>query len=120
MTVISAVIMAASFEMCPPQQPTPAIVGQAVTGLIVSAFGRTMSSMKSVLADESRIALDLDKLRELRQQRGLSMEQAAKLARMPNRQRWWDIESGRKANITLATLDAICRALKCKPQDLLK
>ncbi|WP_428938846.1 helix-turn-helix domain-containing protein [Fontivita pretiosa] len=84
------------------------------------AYLHTLSSMKSALADENRIALDLDKLRELRQRRGLSMEQAAKLAGMANRHRWWDIESGRRPNITLATLDAICRALKCKPQDLLK
>jgi transcriptional regulator with XRE-family HTH domain len=76
--------------------------------------------MKSALADEKCIELDLKKLRELRLQRGLSMEQAAKLAGLPSRQRWYAIESGRRANVTIQTLGGICRALKCKPQDLLK
>lgn len=72
------------------------------------------------LADRKSIALDLDKLKTLRESRGLTMDAAAKLAGMPNRHRWWEIESGHKSNITLSTLDALCRALQCKPAELLK
>jgi len=76
--------------------------------------------MTSRVADKRGIALDTNKLKRLRENAGLTQDQAAKLAGMPNRQRWNDIESGRKANVTLSTLDAICSALKCSAQDLLK
>lgn len=79
-----------------------------------------MSTMNRAIADKKRIGLDRAKLRELRESRGLTMEQAAKLAGMPNRQRWYDVESGRKPNITLDTLDRIAAALGVKARDLLK
>jgi transcriptional regulator with XRE-family HTH domain len=79
-----------------------------------------MSTAMLKITDKRRIALDLKKLRQLREDANLTMEQAAKLAGFPNRQRWYDVESGRKSNIKLSTLDSIAKALGCLPKDLLK
>lgn len=73
-----------------------------------------------MIADRRSIALDRAKLRQLRETQGLTMDDAAKLAGLPNRQRWNDIENGRKPNITLDTLDKIARALGVSAKDLLK
>jgi transcriptional regulator with XRE-family HTH domain len=67
-----------------------------------------------------RVSLDLDKLKSLRIQQSLSFEQAAKAAGFANRQRWYEIESGTKMNITLDTLDKLAHALGVKAKDLLK
>ena len=64
--------------------------------------------------------VDFLKIKRLREAKELSQEAAAKLAGIPSRQRWNDIESGRKPNITIDTLDKIARALGVKAADLLK
>lgn len=63
--------------------------------------------------------LDIEKIKSRRERVKLSQSQAAEAAGI-SRQRWNDIESGRKTNIELETLDAIAKALECKPKDLLK
>ena len=63
--------------------------------------------------------LDLDKLKKLRNKRGLSQQQAAEAAGIGGRQRWNDMESGRRG-IGLETLDKIAQALGVKAKDLLK
>jgi transcriptional regulator with XRE-family HTH domain len=64
--------------------------------------------------------VDLAKVRELRERRGLTLAQAAKAAKLSNRQRWHQIESGTTPTITVATLDRIAAALGVKAKDLLK
>lgn len=68
-----------------------------------------------------RIAiLNRDKVRELRESMGLTQDQAAKRAKLAGgRARWGDIESGRRANITLETLALIADALQCDAATLL-
>lgn len=67
--------------------------------------------------------VDCAKIRFLRLQRGLTQEEAARLAQLSERygrQRWNAIESGRQASITVETLERIARALGVKAKDLLK
>lgn len=64
--------------------------------------------------------LDTEKVRQLREKRGLTQEDAAKAAGLANRQQWYLIESGQRANITLETLDKMAAALGVKGKDLLK
>lgn len=64
--------------------------------------------------------LDTAKVKARREKIGITQEEAAKRAGLPGRQRWNDIESGRRASITLDTLDKIAAALSCKAKDLLK
>ncbi|QOV91075.1 helix-turn-helix transcriptional regulator [Humisphaera borealis] len=66
------------------------------------------------------MGIDLDKVKALREKRGLTQDEAAKLAGLPNRQKWYQLESGRIANPTIATLEAIAKALGVKARDLLK
>jgi transcriptional regulator with XRE-family HTH domain len=65
-------------------------------------------------------ALDFGKIKQIRERLGLTQEEAAKKAGFSNRQYWNNIESGRRTNIELNTLDAIARALKVSAKDLLK
>jgi transcriptional regulator with XRE-family HTH domain len=64
--------------------------------------------------------LDLAKIKRLRKAKRLSQAEAAQLAGMDLRQRWSDIEAGRRENITLDTLRRIAETLDVKPKDLLK
>jgi len=64
--------------------------------------------------------LNCMKIKELREGRGLSQEEAAKLAGIGGRQQWNDVESGRRVNLTLDTLERVAKALNAKPRDLLK
>lgn len=64
--------------------------------------------------------MDTAKLKKLRERRGLSQEDAARLAGLRGRQVWYMIESGRRTNLTLATLESIAKALGVKASDLLK
>jgi transcriptional regulator with XRE-family HTH domain len=64
--------------------------------------------------------LDTKKMRELREKSGLTQAQAAERAGWPDKQFWWHIESGDRADVTLSVLARIAKALKCKPRDLLK
>ena len=64
--------------------------------------------------------LDCDKIRVLREGRGLTQAEAAKLADMKTRQEWNDIEGGRRKNITLELLSRIAAALGVNAKELLK
>lgn len=63
--------------------------------------------------------LDVRKIREVRERRGMTQEQAARAAGLANRQKWSDIEAGR-SDIRLSTLGRIARALGLRPAELLK
>jgi transcriptional regulator with XRE-family HTH domain len=62
--------------------------------------------------------LDRSKMRELRESKGLTQVDAAAKAGMTV-SRWNDVESGRKANVTIDTLSTIAAALGCDARDLL-
>ncbi len=64
--------------------------------------------------------LDLEKIRARREKLGMSQQEAATKAGIGSRQRWNDIEAGRRINITLEILERIASALGCKAKDLLK
>ena len=64
--------------------------------------------------------LDFEKIKRLREERGLSLQAAAEKAGIGDRQRWHAIESGRITNVKLDTLEAIAGALGVKAKDLLK
>jgi transcriptional regulator with XRE-family HTH domain len=58
-------------------------------------------------------------MEDQRKKLGLSQEDAAQKAGLAGRQVWQNITSGRKANVTLETLNKIAVALRCDPRDLL-
>jgi transcriptional regulator with XRE-family HTH domain len=64
--------------------------------------------------------LDTKRMRELREAAGLTQAQAAKRAGWDDKQFWWHIESGDRADVTLSVLARIAKALKVRPRDLLK
>ncbi len=64
--------------------------------------------------------LDTDFMEAARRRIGLTQEEAARAAGLRGKQVWNDIVNGRRANITLATLDAIAQALQCDPRDLIR
>lgn len=64
--------------------------------------------------------LDREKMEECRKTLGLSQEEAAARAGLATRQAWNNIVSGRKANVTLDTLNRIAGALGCDPRELIK
>lgn len=67
--------------------------------------------------------LNTNAIRDRREKLGLTLEQAAKAAGMKSRQHWYSVEtgaSGGQSGITLGTLNAIAKALKCDAKDLLK
>ena len=64
--------------------------------------------------------LDTKKIEARRRALGLSQEKAASRAGLKSKQQWNAIESGRKPNVTMETLDKIAEALKCDPRDLVK
>ena len=64
--------------------------------------------------------LDTEKLKRLRERAGLTLEAVAQKAGFGNRQQWYLIESGARANIKLDTLDKIAAAVGVKAKDLLK
>jgi transcriptional regulator with XRE-family HTH domain len=49
---------------------------------------------------------------------GLSMEQAAHRAGFPGRQRWNQIENGRRQDPQISTMCAVARALECTIDEL--
>lgn len=64
-------------------------------------------------------ALDLEKIKARRKKLALTQTQAAEKAGLSGPQQWSDIESGRRASITLDTLGKIATALGMKAKDLL-
>lgn len=63
--------------------------------------------------------LDPKKITARREQLTLSQVEAAARSQM-TRQAWNAYESGRKSNPRLSTLLAICRALQCRVEDLIR
>ena len=61
---------------------------------------------------------DPERLREYREQAGLSQAQAAKAAGLAQG-RWSEMERGERLNPTLDVLGRIAQALECEVQDLL-
>lgn len=82
----------------------------------------TTSTAATPEADTGLVGLlDVEKIRELRTARGWTQQQAADHADLPGgKVRWGDIETGRRANVTLETLERIADALGVEPRDLLK
>ena len=64
--------------------------------------------------------LDIGKMKALREEKGLTQEEAARRAGLTTRQQWNRIETGQSADVTMSTLDKIAKALGCKARDLVK
>lgn len=64
--------------------------------------------------------MNFAKIKSLREELGLTQQQAAERAKLRTAQNWNNIESGRRSNLTVKTLEAIAKALNVKPADLLK
>jgi transcriptional regulator with XRE-family HTH domain len=75
-------------------------------------LSRTITRMSALI--------DFGKIKERRLAMDLTMEEAAKRAKLKSRQQWSDIESGRRPNMTIETLGRVASALKLQPKDLLK
>jgi transcriptional regulator with XRE-family HTH domain len=80
----------------------------------------TVSSGGVPIGEYNSAVLDTTKMKRLRQKLGLTQEEAARRAGLPSRARWNDIESGRKINVTMESLDAIAKALAVHPAELLR
>lgn len=65
--------------------------------------------------------IDRDYIRSRREKLGISLSDAAIRAGWGygGRTRWHDIETGRRASLELATLEAMAQALDCAPSSLL-
>jgi transcriptional regulator with XRE-family HTH domain len=72
------------------------------------------------LPDNRDVPVDHKKIRAIRRQKDITQEKAAKLAGLPSRQAWHQIESGRSDDMKVSTLERIAKALGVQPSDLLK
>jgi transcriptional regulator with XRE-family HTH domain len=72
------------------------------------------------MTDNGRMPLNLDYIRQRREQLGLTQADAAKRAGFPNLQKWSQYETGRIPDPQLSSLEAIAKALKCGVARLLK
>lgn len=63
--------------------------------------------------------VDLRKMKRLRLALGLTMDQAAQKAGFYGRQRWYELESGRRG-MGIKTLEKVAKALGVKAAELLK
>jgi transcriptional regulator with XRE-family HTH domain len=68
---------------------------------------------------EEVVPLDTHKLRALRVGRGWTYAEAAERAGMTNRQRWYAVESGQRADPSISTVERMARALGVTVDDLL-
>lgn len=64
--------------------------------------------------------LNANYIKQRREALGLTQQQAADAAGLPDRQRWHGYESGRVDNPELSTLLGMARALQCTVDDLVK
>jgi transcriptional regulator with XRE-family HTH domain len=83
---------------------------------------KRMSTGATANADHVGMGLlDVGAVKRLRIKRGLTQQQAADLASLPGgRDSWADVETGRRDNVTLATLERIASALGVDARELLK
>jgi len=72
------------------------------------------------MVDIKGVPLDHEKIKTLRKKLKLTQAEAAALAGINSRARWNDIERGRDANLTIAVLERIARALGVSAKELLK
>jgi transcriptional regulator with XRE-family HTH domain len=75
---------------------------------------------RAAAADKADIPVDTNKIRELRERLGLTQEAAARRAGLRGAAVWNDIEKGRRANLTVATLERVAQALGTHARELLK
>src|SRR4051794_33722156 len=85
----------------------PALLCVALYPCISYNARMATSTCRRKHADNSSIGLDTYKVKAARLAAGLTQEEAAKRAGLGERQKWYDIESGRRHNLTLETLDRI-------------
>jgi DNA-binding XRE family transcriptional regulator len=86
----------------------------------VFGYSLTLSGM-TIVDYAVREMLDCPKIKRLREELRLSQEQAGEAAGFKaGRSHWNDIESGRRANVTLETLGKLAKALGVDPAELLK
>lgn len=78
------------------------------------------SSVKRHRVDKQFIPIDVDKIKRLRESLDLTMDEAARRAKLKHRQTWYQIETGRRTNLTLTVLENVAAALGVKAKDLLK
>jgi len=71
----------------------------------------------AVLGD---VPLHVEKIKRLREQLGLTQEEAAKRAGLKGRQAWSNVENGWLTNPTLKTVENVARALGVKARDILR
>lgn len=64
--------------------------------------------------------VDTERIRQLREKKGLTLAQAAEAAGFKNRQQWHGIESGAVDNPKLQTIEAVAAALEVKASTLIK
>jgi len=72
------------------------------------------------MTDNKRMPIDREKMKRLREQLGLSMDEAAAKAGLTGRQHWHQVETGKSDDIRISTLERIAAALGVKAKDLLK
>lgn len=66
------------------------------------------------------VPLDVAKIKSLRLARGWTMDEAARRSGLGTKQRWYELESGKRPNIGIQTLERVAAALGVKVSDLLK
>lgn len=64
--------------------------------------------------------LNLEKIRRLREQKGMTFKAAADAAGFKSRQTWFQLETGRLKNPTLSTLESVAAVLGVHAKDLFK
>jgi DNA-binding XRE family transcriptional regulator len=92
----------------------------AFVGFNAYAVNMPVSMKQRPNADKRSIPIDTHKIRRLRESLDLTMEEAAKRAKLADRQTWYQIETGRRSNLTLSVLENVAAALGVKAKDLLK
>lgn len=65
------------------------------------------------------LRLDIEKVKQIREAKGLTMQDAARSSKLKTKQAWWNIENNTNGRITLATLERIADALGIEPEQLL-
>lgn len=63
--------------------------------------------------------MNIGRIRQLREDAGLTQQEAAQAAGIVTKQAWNNIEKGRQKNLTVKTLERMARALGVKVSDLL-
>ncbi len=62
--------------------------------------------------------IDRHRVKALRLAQGLTLQEAATRAGLNDRQRWFNIEAGKRSRLAAKTLAGVARALGCRPDEL--